>query len=403
MTPPDRTAGLLVAAPHRPSALRHGSSTSQLVDAARLAAPAAMAAAFAFVYAGCALLLSHPAAASGTEGYGYVGSTSLHGLLRWDGAWYARIAQDGYQATAGRYQPFAFFPLFPALASGLHWALPFLSIPAAGIAVNVMAVVAAAVLVDRSLPAWRLSHRLLLIAALLAMPSAFFDVAFYSEGLFLFASALVVWSVAKPSRLTWAPLGVVLGSLDRPLGFLLVILVLAALRRREQTARQRLTIAAASLLGAIAVPVLYWRLAGNPIAFVTAQGGWTSLHTLGLGDSLRWLLVQLNPWSATNPVVSFGYWEALVLAVPVLLYVRRHRPDVALYGAFAAAGGFLLGGVGTQSRYLAALVPLWIAALIALHRGSQRRWIAVAMVVSVTGLACNLWLISRFAAGVWAG
>jgi hypothetical protein len=246
------------------------------------------------------------------------------------------------------------------------------------------------------------ARRLLAIAAVLAVPSAFFDVAFYSEGLFLLASAMVLWSVSQPSRLTWAPLGVLLGSLDRPLGFLLVILVIAALLKDPRPRAERVALGAASLVCAFAFLGVYWQFTGNPLAFASAQSGWTSLRTLGAAGALQWLGFQLNPWTSTNPVILFSYWELLLVAVPLLYLIRRDKP-VATYAVAALAAGFVLGGVGTQSRYLAALLPLWVGALLLLHRRANRIWMPMVSVAVAAGVGCNLWLLSRFAAGVWAG
>ena len=409
MSPQQRTtaepaAGVFVAsAPWLSARGDRVASNRRAARAARAIAPAAVAGAFVALYVACATIFSQPAVAPGTEGYGYAGSTLLHGLTRWDGAWYARIAQSGYHALPGRYEPFAFFPLFPVLVATLHAALPLLSIPAAGLALNAAAIAVGATLVDRSLAPWTLSHRLLALAVILSVPSAFFAVAFYSEGLFFLASALVIWSVSRPSRLVWAPVGVLLGSLDRPLGFLLLILVLAALWRDGRPPRRRLALGACAAGAALTVPAIYWWITGNPIAFATAQGGWTSLRTLGVGDAVHWLLAQLNPWTATNWVVCLGYWEVLVVAVPMLLYLRRRASSVAAYGAVALAVGFLLGGVGTQSRYIAALIPVWVGAMAVLRRTSPRAWLPVSLTAVGLGVACNVWLISRFASGLWAG
>jgi hypothetical protein len=385
------------------SAWRIHPASHAAASLARALPPAAVGAAFVALYAGCAVLFSTPSVPPGSEGYGYAGSTSLHGLMRWDGAWYAGVAQDGYQAADGRYQPYAFFPLFPALAGGLRAAVPLLSLPAAGLIVNSAAVVAAAFFLSRCMATLPARRRLLGVAAVLAVPSAFFDVAFYSEGLFLLASAMVLWAVSQPSRLPWAPLGVLLASLDRPLGFLLVILVLSALWTDRRPRAERVALAAASLLSAFAFLGVYWRLTGNPLAFASAQSGWTSLRTLGPGGALQWLGLQLNPSTSTNPVILFSYWELLLVAVPLLFFIRRTNRPAALYVAAALVAGFVLGGVGTQSRYVAALLPLWVGVLLLLHRRAGRVWIPMVSVAVVAGVACNLWLVSRFAAGVWAG
>lgn len=333
----------------------------------------------------------------------YGGPSWLHGLMRWDGAWYARIATLGYRATSGAQQPTAFFPLFPALVAAVHALLRVLSVTASGFVVNAGAAAGAALLVARTLDAWPQRQRLLAVAALLAVPSAFFDVAFYSEGVFLLASALVVWATAcRPRRLWWGALGAVVATLDRPPGVLLVVLILAAVLEEQRPPARRAAISLSACAGIPLVAVFFAVVTGSAFAFASAQQGWTSLRSLG-ADATRWLAVQLDPATATDPVVAFGYWEMLLLGVPLVLLVRRRHPAVALYAALSMAAGFLLGGVGTQSRYLGSLLPLWLAAIVELRRRLPSRWVRVLAAAAVAGLACNLWLISRFAGWRWAG
>ncbi|MGH7687425.1 MAG: hypothetical protein ACREN2_11495 [Candidatus Dormibacteria bacterium] len=332
----------------------------------------------------------------------FSGHTTLQGLLRFDGVWYARIAMHGYAPVAGPMQPSAFLPLFPAVVAVAHAALPFISLPLTGVLVNVAATVGAAMLVAETLREWPLRDRLLAVVALLVVPSAFFDVMFYSEGLFFLATALVLWSVQRPQRLWWAPLGVVAATLDRPVGLFLVVIVAAAVLHDTRPRWQRAVIVVASAAGAAVLPVMYWRVAGSPFAFLTAEQAWSSLRTIGAGDALRWMVVQLNPSTSTNPVVFFGNIELLLVGVPLLYAIRRHRA-AALYCALAMVVAFVNGNLGAQSRYLATLVPLWLLALALLRSRLPRGWIPITVAVSVLGLASNVWLLSRFAAGVWAG
>src|SRR5262249_7834259 len=68
---------------------------------ARWAAPGLCAGVIAAVYVALAVVFSHPVVPPGSDAYGYTGATTLHGLMRFDGAWYARIAMHGYAPLAG--------------------------------------------------------------------------------------------------------------------------------------------------------------------------------------------------------------------------------------------------------------------------------------------------------------
>lgn len=366
-------------------------------------APAGIGAAvIALSYVVIAVLLSHPAVPPGSDAYGYTGDTALHGLMRFDGAWYARIATHGYAPVAGPFQPYAFLPLFPAVAAGVHGAVPFLSLPLSGVLVNIAATVGAAILIADTLREWPLRDRLVAIAALLAVPSAFFDVMFYTEGLFFLATAVVLWSTRSADRLWWGAFGVAVATLDRPVGLFLIVFVVAAVVHDPRPRWQRALIVATASSGAGALLLMYWRVAGSPLAFLTAEQAWSSLRTIGPADAARWLLVQLNPATATNPVVFFGNAEVVLAGVPLLYAIRRHRA-AALYCALAMVDAVVNGNLGAQSRYLATLVPLWLIGLALLRSRVPRAWIPLTLAASTAGVAANVWLLSRFAAGVWAG
>lgn len=362
----------------------------------------AVAVAVSGVYVALAIAFSHPVVPVGSDAYGYTGDTVLHGLMRFDGAWYARIATHGYAPVTGPLQPYAFLPLFPATVAAVHAALPFISIPAAGIAVNVAATAGAALLLALLLRDWALPHRLFAIVALLLVPSACFDVMFYSEGLFLLATALVLWAVRSPRHFWWAPFGVVMATLDRPVGLLLIVFVVAAVLHDPRPRWQRALMVAASTSGALALVLMFWRVAGSPLAFLTAEQSWSSLRTIGAANAARWMLVQLNPATATNPVVFFGDAELLLVGLPLLYVIRRHRA-AAMYCALAMLIAFLNGNLGAQSRYLATLVPLWLIGIMVLRERVQRAWVPIVAAASLAGLASNVWLLSRFASGLWAG
>ena len=369
---------------------------------ARALPATAVAAGICGAYVALLVAFSHPAVPITADGYGYTGSTALHGLMRWDGAWYAAIAEHGYAPLTGRYQPYAFLPLFPAVVAAVHALLPFLSIAATGLSVNIAAALGAAALLYHALPQWTPAKRTAAVALIFTVPSAFFAVTFYTEALFLFATAQVLWAVRDRQRVWWAAAGVVIATLDRPIGLLLVVFVIAAVLHDERPRWQRTALLGTCVSGVLLLAVFYWRVAGDPLAFLTAQNGWSSLRTMGGPAAARWLIVQLNPATATNIVVFFGYAELFVVGLPLLVCIRRDRAAFT-YCGLAMLVAFVNGNVGAQSRYLATLVPLWVGALAVLERRSHRAWSPVVAAALLAGVACNVWLMSRFASGLWAG
>ena len=49
------------------------------------------------------------------------------------------------------------------------------------------------------------------------------------------------------------------------------------------------------------------------------------------------------------------------------------------------------------------ILPLWLTALVVLRERVPRHFATVAVAAAAAGGAANLWLLSRFAAGIWAG
>ena len=107
-------------------------------------------------------------------------------LGAWDGEWYARIAEHGYDPTLGHGNAAAFFPLYPSLIAALHDVLPFVDVIVLGAVISNVAFVAGILLL------WRLTRERFgdAMARRVTWYVSFAPVAFvfstmYTEGLFL--------------------------------------------------------------------------------------------------------------------------------------------------------------------------------------------------------------------------
>lgn len=147
-----------------------------------------------------------------------------NGLLAWDGRWYERIAQHGYQEEF--IEGVRFFPLFPLLGKLLSFA--FLGSEAVALVViaNVCSLgftVALRRLVIAETGDIALADQTVWISAV--FPAAFVSVWAYSETLMLWALVAAFSALRQQRWRAAAVLGVIAG-LSRPLG---VALALAAL------------------------------------------------------------------------------------------------------------------------------------------------------------------------------
>lgn len=328
--------------------------------------------------------------------------TGLDPLLHWDGGWYLRIVEVGYRSVPGTLQqPSNFFPLFPAVVVGLHRAIPWLSVFAAGVLANVAATCAAMCLVDRVVADWPRRQRLMLVALLVSLPGAFFYATFYSEALFIFAVALTMWGLSAPGRMWWAPLGIALATADRAVGILLLIPLVAMLAGRERRPWRAMLMVAAACSGAVAVLVVDQVMAGSWHAFYDAHRGWTDHPiTMGLRTTLHIFKLQMLLRPGYDPVVALGLWIAALTPVAILATVRW-RPWLAAWAAAAYVASMLTGGYPSAARYLIVLLPVWIGA-VALLRRFVIAWRAIGVVIAA-GLVVNLALVDRFVGWRWAG
>ena len=348
-----------------------------------------------------------------------VGACPTNGLdtiEHWDGNWYGLIATFGYVRTPIEQQPTVFFPLAPGFDQGLHQALPVLSLRGAALCVDLLAMAIALVLLDRTVAGWATPDRALLCAVVVAVPGAFFDVALYSEALFTLAVALTLWACARPGRLPWAALGVTLATLDRANGFLLILLPLGALLLRRRRDASAVGILAAACAGLPAVLAVYHRGTGNALAFLSGRRAWGAVGsglaafavTHGPVAGARWVVTALafgtpadvrgvqadSPW-----VTSIGVIEALAV-LPLLLLAWRWNRVAGVYSAAAWVVTVLFGGLVSQARYLAVILPLWIG-LVAAVRGTAWRGLVGAGVVA--GIGYNVILANQYALCRWAG
>lgn len=336
----------------------------------------------------------------------------------WDGQWYLRIAQNGYNpkfvqhSVIGNQTEAAFPPALAALMGGTHRVFG-IDFTVAGLFWCFVALVAIVVgLVRLVEPEYGRRVALLTVVFLLLWPPAFFFGMLYQDGITL---AGVVWAFVFVRRRHPALAGVALG--------------IACLGK---------LVAAAALL-ALAIDYLHDIAAGEEGRFrrlgylvagpVIAVGGWLlysgiRFHhlTAALDAERAWDHELTTPWhsisvsiEAIHKLKSVGYQAVLVgdfiaigLGVAALVYlaVRRARPAYIVYTATMLLVLTCNGNTVSVDRYILLVFTLFLAAALAVDRVLARQRalgaavIAVAVVLSVPA---QWWLISRFARYYWAG
>jgi MFS family permease len=253
----------------------------------------------------------------------------------WDGAWYERIATEGYPEQLPlredgqvRQNAWAFYPLFPALARALSavtgWPFAVTGTVVATVLGYAAALVVAGLLRERVGRGAALGA----VALLGTYPSApTFQVA-YTESLALLLLAAVLWLLVR--RAWWsAAVVALLTGLARPVALPLGLVALVAVvlrwrsRGSEPLRRTELAGMAAALVGCglagLIWPALAWNGTGVPDAYTVTMSAWrggedvvafqptlervqwlwgdlTGLLVLALGLGLL-VLAVLGPWA----------------------------------------------------------------------------------------------------------
>lgn len=208
----------------------------------------------------------------------------------WDGAWYERIATQGYPEQLPvdgdgqvRQNPWAFYPIFPFLARGLMaltgWSFAVSGVVVATVLGYAAAVVVAGLLREKVGTAAALGG----VTLLGAFPSApTFQVA-YTESLALLLLAAVLWLLVR-ERWWWAGAVALLTGLARPvalpLGLVALVCVVVRWRRRHESpvpvregAGMLAALVGCGLAGLVWPAIAAWRT-GVPDAYPVTMSAW---------------------------------------------------------------------------------------------------------------------------------
>jgi len=336
-------------------------------------------------------------------------SPSLRALLvdpwtAWDGAWYRRIAIDGYTNLAldetGQ-RDTAFFPLYPIAVRSVAAVVG--DVDLAGLLVSNAALLATLILLYRlvrlhSEPATARGAVLLLAF----FPFSYFLGAMYSESLFLLA-IVCAFTFGEQERWWAAGLAGALAGLTRVTGVLIVPgLLLLYLERRRFDLRQcrwgGLWILTALLGPALHAVFLQARF-GDAFLFVRSQyvPGWGA--GIGLTMALETARNALTGSLGGESILPLMHaLHLLVWCVGLAIsFLAWGRPRIA-YGAWATMmvlASFSLWR--SAGRYAVTLFPIFVVGAMLVGR---RRWFPWLLLASALALVV---LAVLFAHSIWTG
>jgi Gpi18-like mannosyltransferase len=313
-------------------------------------------------------------------------------LMSWDATYYVDIANNGYpraitvvdgQLVEGA--RFAFSPLYPALAAGLH----AIGVPTrlGLLLISVITGLAASVFVHLLARRMVGTRRAGYIACALlgALPSAIALQMGYAESL---ALALSAASLVAALRGRWWLAGALAGlaTLTRPTALVVALAIpVAAWASRDRKAVKRWRVAAATALGMAGAPMYWafvWLRTGRPTGWFVVQE--TEWHSRFDFFAATWRFLTAAPRYSEYVVVMFAFATVIAAVVAVIIVVRRPVSPplaaVAVAAVVVALGSS--NSYASKPRILLAAFPLVVLASRALSRLPDK-WIVPGIVGAV--------------------
>ena len=327
---------------------------------------------------------------------------------RWDSPYYVNIAMNGYPAV-----PYAvgYFPLYPlsvaALSEVTSWPLV-----TSGVVIAQICFLVALLMFYRLARLIRDDHAFAMraVVAMAVFPTSFFFLAMYAESMSLAFGVISVYFALR-ARWAWSGLTLGLAAAARPVGWLLIIILLAEfIRRRRFDLRSLASLGAGMALSisGIVIYVLYlYSIFGTFLAITQAQALWLrhwafpwetlvksiALVFTGSGVEGDWFLYAINIGDLLFTLFAIG--------MTVLAFRRLPR---SLFVYLAASLLFLLAQQGLpeapmwgMTRWVAALFPLFL--VVADVMGKKTVFRAGMAISTLLMLGLAVW----WASGRWVG
>ena len=338
----------------------------------------------------------------------YAGKPVWDVLSSWDGEWYRRIAEHGYDpklvhipGVVGHHwsveqNSAAFFPLYPVAIRAVSMVTGLGSF-GAGLVVSIVASFAAAAGIY-AVAARVSGHRAAVYAAGLwaVWPGSGAEWTIYSDSLFI---ALAAWTCHAVLVRRWVTAGVLClaAGTARPSSVPLILAVVVtalvtAWRRNESDGWKRsLTAAALAPLGFVGYVAWVGFSAGNPKAFFLLESdAWD--HYIDFGAQtvhiVHSVMLGRTDYDFANPTEDLITVAAIALSVIMLAVLASRRPPLVLLLFATMSLTMTLAShqfFGNVSRFLLAAFPLLLPAgeaLARLKRSAQVTFFATTALAS---------------------
>lgn len=318
---------------------------------------------------------------------------------RWDAPHYLYIAQNGYSPTGDEANFIVFQPLFPLMVRITSFLIPNLEFAAIWISIGLFTL-AGCLFFETirkefgNIVAW---YSIIILGL---FPTAYFFNAPYTESLFFFFMALLLYLAQKKSFLLASVAGG-LAVLTRHIGVFLFLPLFFEWLRHRKAHWHFLPFLPIGFIIAISIYLfINNQVLGDPLAFNTIlKEHWHKSPAL-FWESVRGSWLAARAWPPTNYSLMIGLAEALPatigLALIPLIYKLKKWGWFLYYGVyviFICSTSFLL----STSRYMLLAFPLFI--LLAKLGQRSRIFFYSWLFISVTLLS---FFSLQFISGQWA-
>ncbi len=332
------------------------------------------------------------------------GGDVVEATFGWDTNWYLSVLRHGYSVPDPSYQVQANVAFFPGLAwvtRPFTWLFPERT--AVLLVVN-LASAAAFVAVHGAVRAVVDSRTARLAVIGLALwPMSLFLTTYYTEGLFIAATAAAVWAARRDQPLAAYPAAFLAG-VTRSVGF--VVGPLLALDRLVRLRRVDRVVVGYALSGPVALALVATeqsRQAGDALGFAHAQVAWgvelaAPWWAVGKHFKLLWANgIDHFHWGVALDSVAIVVVAGALVVATIRLWRRRSAVALLGWGWLAWAMPLFATISVSFSRYALAAWP----ALAALGWGTTSRARVVRVVLGLGAAAWSVMLIRLWVDGVW--
>src|SRR3989338_7497648 len=312
---------------------------------------------------------------------------------QWDGGHYYSIVQNGYTLSSD----YAFFPFYPFLTKFLN--VIFSNLLLTGLLVSNISFLLFLIIFYKFLKE-KYSKNIATnsVITFLCLPTTFFAVAYYSEGLFLLLTVLVFFFINQ-KKILQAALVIIFASLTRSIGMALILSLVynyfsSISFTIKNVSKKVLYLLPITLGAALYITYLFYKL-NNPFGFISVQTLWLR----NINDPISTIIG--NVWIIfTNPNAPFDQYTDLLITLiflSLLIFgVRKISSSLWIFSMLVILIPASTGTLTSMPRYVLASLGVFVILGQLLEENPHLK-----LPLWATSLFLQAIFATRFISGYW--